>query len=292
MEIKKLLFVTKFEEVCYDALQSVLNLKHASLNHVVFMTVIEREKVALQRGTGYRKNEEIKLRETANIRFIDWAESLFEQGMEAGVYIVVGSFVSQVIKALEKEEADLIVIGQSHKGFLEFLYSGSNVTELLHRSDTPVFVYKHLPDRIQSTDNPFDRPLLATDWSNASLKALEYIKNLNNIIKEVNIVHVADESELKTSDAMVVQETRKKYRSKLDELCASLEEKGIKARPHVYIGDPAEEIEKAAKGCNATMIVSGSSSKPALVERWLGSVSQKLAEKSKYSTLLVPPDRK
>jgi len=34
------------------------------------MTVIEREKVALSR-IGYRKDEEMKLRETANIRFID-----------------------------------------------------------------------------------------------------------------------------------------------------------------------------------------------------------------------------
>ena len=73
-------------------------LKKADLNHVVFMSVIEREKVALRRGVGYKKDEEVKLRETANIRFIDWAEDLFEQGMEAGVYIVVGSLVSEVIK--------------------------------------------------------------------------------------------------------------------------------------------------------------------------------------------------
>jgi hypothetical protein len=82
MEIKKLLFVTKFEEMGFDALQSLLSLTKAALNHVVFVNVIEREKVAMHRGVGYQKKEEIRLRETANIRFIDWAEDLFEQGME------------------------------------------------------------------------------------------------------------------------------------------------------------------------------------------------------------------
>ena len=76
MNIKKLLFATQFEVLWFDALHSLLDLKAADLNHVVFLNVIEREKVALRRGSGYQKKEEIKLREKANIRFIDWAETL------------------------------------------------------------------------------------------------------------------------------------------------------------------------------------------------------------------------
>ena len=81
MKIKKLLFVTKFEELGFDALQALLILRQAGLEHVVFVNIIERERVAMRRGTGYSKEAEIRLRETANIRFIDWAENLFEQGM-------------------------------------------------------------------------------------------------------------------------------------------------------------------------------------------------------------------
>ena len=171
MDIKKLLFVTKFEELGFDALQSLLSLRKASLNHVVFVNVIERDRVAMHRGAGYLKEEEIRLRETANIRFIDWAEDLFEQGMEVGVYIVVGTLVTEVIKAAHKEDSDLIVIGRSHKGVLEQLYSGSDVIELLQRAAIPVLVYKHLKEGFPKLDNPFDRPLLATDWSPASLRA-------------------------------------------------------------------------------------------------------------------------
>ena len=55
MKIKKLMFVTKFEDLGYDAIQALLSMRKASLEHIVFMNVIERDKVAMQRGVGYKK---------------------------------------------------------------------------------------------------------------------------------------------------------------------------------------------------------------------------------------------
>ena len=292
MDIKKLLFVTKFEELGFDALQSLLSLRKASLNHVVFVNVIERDRVAMHRGAGYLKEEEIRLRETANIRFIDWAEDLFEQGMEVGVYIVVGSMVSEVIKAAKKEESDLIVIGRPHKGVLENLYSGSDVTELLRRAATPVLVYKHLSETAIALEKPFERPLLAVDWSPASLRAAEYLKVIKDIIHEIHIVHVVSQKELKGTSAMEIQGIRKNTRKKLEKICDFFEDGGVKADAHVYIGNAEQEIEKAARDHQASMIVIGSSGKTAWVERWLGSTPQSIAEESIYPTLLIPFEKK
>jgi len=291
MKITRLLFVTKFEELGFDAVQSLLSLTKADLNHIVFINVIEREQFAMSR-VGYRKDEEVRLREAANIRFIDWSESLFEQGLEVGVYIVVGSVVAEVIKAAKKEDSDLIVIGRSHKGVLEHLYSGSDVTELLRRAATPVLVYKHLSETVISIEKPFERPLLAMDWSPASMKAVAYLKELKDVVQEISIVHVVSEKDLKGTSAMSVQQTRKQARKKLEEICAMFETEGIEAREHVYIGEPEEEIEKAAKECQSTMIVLGSSAKMAWVEKWLGSIPQTIAEKSMAPALLIPPEKK
>ena len=292
MDIKKLLFVTKFEELGYDALRSLLSLRNASLNHVVFVNVIERDRVAMHRGAGYLKEEEIRLRETANIRFIDWAEDLFEQGMEVGVYIVVGSMVPEVIKAAQKEETDLIVIGCPHKGVLENLYSGSDVTELLRRAATPVLVYKHLSDTAIAIDKPFEKPLLAMDWSPTSLRAVEYLKVLKSVINEIHVVHVVGQKQLKGTSAMEIQAIRKETRNKLEDICDIFEAENIKADAHVYIGDPDKEIEKAAREHQASLIVMGSSGKTAWVERWLGSTPQSIAENSTYPTLLIPFNKK
>jgi nucleotide-binding universal stress UspA family protein len=290
MKINKTLFVTKFEELGYDAVQSLLGLTKADLNHIVFINVIERERFAMSR-VGYRKDEEIRLREAANIRFIDWSENLFEQGLEVGVYIAVGTLVPEVIKAARKEEADLIVIGRSHKGVLEHLYTGSDVTELLRRAEIPVLVYKHVSEKVLSVAKPFERPLLAIDWSPASMKAVAYLKELKNTVQEINIVHVISERDLKGTSAMSIQKTRKQTREKLGEICDLFENEGIEAREHVYIGEAEEEIEKAARECQATMIVLGSSAKTAWVERWLGSIPQKIAEKSMYPVMLIPPEK-
>lgn len=291
MRIEKLLFVTKFEELGFDALQSVLNLRTVALNHAVFVNVIERDRVAMRRGTGYQKEEEIRLRERANIRFIDWAETLFEQGMEVGVYIVVGNLVAEVIKAAKKEEADLIMIGRSTRGVIEQLYAGSDVTELLRRTAVPVLIYKYTSASTPVAERPFDRPLLAVDWSPASLRAVEYLKELQGVTQEINVIHVVGEKDLKGSSAMGIQKTRKEIRGKLDQICEVFESQGISARSHVYVGEPLAEIERAARECQATMVVLGSSGKASWMERWLGSVPRNVAEKSIFPTLLIPLEK-
>jgi nucleotide-binding universal stress UspA family protein len=288
MEIKKLLYVTKFEQLCFDALQSMLNLRKASLQHVVFVTVIERERVFLNRG-GRLPDEEIRLREKANIRFIDWAEDLFEQGMEVGAHILIGSLVPQVIKAARQEEADLIVIGRSRKGVMEQLYSGSDVTELLRRAASPVLVYKHDVEPLAPTLSPFDYPLLALDWSPASLRAAECLMGLGKVIRQVHLAYVASEKELTAQSNLEAQKTRKEKRRKLEEMIESFAARGIAADSHIYVGDPEEELDKAARECKASMIVLGSSSKSAWIERWVGSLPRDLAEKSPYPTLIMPP---
>ncbi len=291
MDIKKLLFVTKFDDLCFNALQSLLTLRKASLDHVIFVNVIEREKVAMHRGLGYQKMEEIRLREAANIRFIDWAETLFEQGLEVGVHITVGNLVSQVFEAARKEEADLIVIGRSEKNLINQLYTGSDVIELIRRASIPVLVYKPTPDKIDVIDRPFDRPLVAVDWSPASLRIEEYLRPLGGVVQQVHIIHVAHESDLKGSSSMSIQRLRKETRTRLEAICDRLAGVGIDARSHVYIGDPVPQIERAAMECQATMIMMGSSGKAEWVERWLGSTPQYIADKSDYPALIVPPLR-
>ena len=292
MKIEKLLFATKFEELWLDALQSLMGLRKADLNHVVFLNVIERDKVAMHRGAGYQKGEEVKLREMANVRFIEWAEGLFEQGMEVGVYIVVGSLLREITSAVEKEGIDLVVMGHQKKRNIEILLSGSEITELLRRTSTPVLVYKYMLDSGKVNEGPFDRPLLTTDWSPASERAVKYLSTLKNVIQKVRIIHVVKDKLLDGLSAMEVQKFRKENRKKLDKVCKVFEDEGIAAEPYFCIGNVITEIEKAALEFKASMIVAGATGKGTLKERLLGSIPMELAEKSVFPTLLVPSESK
>ena len=226
------------------------------------------------------------------MRFIEWAEGLFEQGMEVGVYIVVGSLLSEITSAVEKEGIDLVVMGHQKKGNIEILLSGSEITELLRRTSTPVLVYKYMLDSGKVNEGPFDRPLLTTDWSPASERAVEYLSTLKNVIQKVRIIHVVKDKLLDGLSAMEVQKFRKENRKKLDKVCKVFEDEGIAAEPYFCIGNVITEIEKAAIEFKASMIVAGATGKGTLKERWLGSIPMELAEKSVFPTLLVPSESK
>jgi nucleotide-binding universal stress UspA family protein len=286
--IKKMLFATKFQELAHDALESLLDLRAVGLDHVVFLNVVERDKVALHRGVGYQKSEEVKLKEVANIHFIEWAEQLFEQGMEVGVHIVVGTLVQQVIRAAGMEKVDLIVIGRPTRGRLEQLVSGADISDLIRRTRVPILVYKHGRQEIIEKSHPFTRPILATDWSPGAANAMDFLRGLKGIVEKISVIHVGKESALKSLSAMEVQSYRKDYRQRLRAVCDAMAEAGIEARSHLYIGDPYQEIERAAREWRASMIVTGCSGKGAWRERIIGSVPRYLAEKSEVSTLIVP----
>ena len=288
MKIKKLLFVTKFEDLCFDALNALLDLRKSDLEHVIFLNVIERDKVAMRRGAGYLKEEEVKLKETANIRFIDWAENLFEMGMEVGAYIEVSSLIPEILKVVDREDPDLVVVGRSHKGTLEQLYSGSDITELTRRTKVPILVFKHMLEDNILPEQIFKRPLFATSWSSSSTDAVSCLKGLGEVIGQLHVMHVVNEKDLKAKDSHEVQKVRKFERKRLDELADDFEAAGIDTKPHVYVGDPEKEIIKAAKEYQASMIILGSSERNAILERWMGSISRNIADKSLYPCLLFP----
>jgi len=286
--IKKMLFASKFQELTFDALESLLDLRAAGLDHVVFLYVVERDKVAMHRGVGYQKNEEVKLKEVANIHFIEWAEQLFEQGMEVGVHIVVGTLVQQVTRAAGMEKVDLIVIGRPTRGLWEQLVSGSDISALIRRTNVPILVHKQLPSESVEKAHAFKRPLLTTDWSPAADRAQEYLMGLKGLVDEINVIHVGKEKALNSLSAMEVQGYRNTHRKKLQAVCDAFGNVGIQARPHLYVGDPYQEIERAAREWRASMIVMGCSGKGSWRERIIGSVPRFLAEKSDFSTLIVP----
>lgn len=287
MNIRKILFVTQFEELWFDALQSLLDLRRVDLEHVVFVNVIERDKVAMHRGTGYQKSEEIRLREKANVHFIDWAENLFEQGLEVGVYIVVGALSDRVVRAARREQADLIVLGDRKRGALRQFYAGSELAEIVRRSRMPVMLYRYAGERHQA-EAPFTRPLLATDWGPASQNAVGYLRRLKPLIEEVHVVHAVSERALRGDSAMAIQKTRKDHRARLEEVCEQFEVEGIPAKAHIMIGDPVDMVYKTSRQCRATMIVSGISARERWTARWLGGRSETIGDKAGLTTLLVP----
>lgn len=290
MKISTMLFVSEFEELWFDALQSLMALRKSGLNHVVFLHVIHREKVAMRRGAGYLKQEERKLREIADIRFIDWAETLFEEGMEVGAHIAIGNAVPKILSVAEYEEVDLIVTARRKRGKLEELYAGSETAELLRRTVKPVLVYNYLSASGKVDGNPFERLLLGLDWSVSSERVLDYIVSLRGAVKRVDVIHVLSEKDVAKATKMEAHKLERTNKRRLEEICDVLAKESFDARPHIYVGAVEDQIERAASEHKASMVVVGTRRRSIWKEKWSGSVSYTLADRSELPVLVVPAE--
>jgi nucleotide-binding universal stress UspA family protein len=288
MSITTMLFVSEFEELWFDALQSLMGLRKAGLNHVVFLHVIPRERVAMRRGTGYLKQEERKLREIADIRFIDWAETLFEEGMEVGAHIAIGNVVPKIISVAEIEKVDLIVTARIKKGKFGEIFLGSETSDLLRRTEKPVLLYNYQSQAGKVGENPFERVILALDWSVSSEKVLDFVLAMKEAVKRVEIMHVLSEKQFGKMSKMEAHKIERENKKRLDEVCDTFIQQRFDARPHLYIGDTEEQIQRGAGEHRATMIVLGTRQTSAWKEKWSGSISHSLAEKSELPLLIVP----
>jgi nucleotide-binding universal stress UspA family protein len=288
MGIKKILFSTKFRDLALDSLNVFIGLKKVGLEEIVLLYVIEIEEVGFVPYGGYLKEEEERLRQIANIHFRQWQQNLKQMDINSKVYIEVGKSTGKIISVAEKEKVDFIVAGRKKRKGFERIYMGSTMLNLARLTKVPLLVFKYMADVQREgetvtrvNDKPFERPLLATDWSPPDNRALGYIINFSNIIKEINVIHVLTGNFYK-------QELQKQNKEKLEAISANLDQSGIKARCSLYAGESiSEEILNASRELNATMIVMGTTAKNKLRGILLGSVSHRVAELSELPVLLI-----
>jgi nucleotide-binding universal stress UspA family protein len=295
MKFERILFYTKFREMSFNALEAVVELKKAGLKEVVLIHVIPREDVAFVPYGGYLKEEEERLKEIARSRFEDWQKTLSKRGIESKIRIEVGVTNSEILSAAEEEEVQLIVTGRKKRTLLEKIYVGSHILDLLRRSPIPILMFKYMVEYESDgetlnkvNDHIFERPLLATDWSEPSKNALSSLLALKGAVDTILLTHIIDAKLSKGVDEAGLKALETESKKRLDAHCRILADDGIQAEAHLSFGRTTPEIIKVAREHKASMIVMGRTGKDWFHEYWLGGVSHRVAEMSELPVLLVP----
>jgi nucleotide-binding universal stress UspA family protein len=287
MKFEKILFPTKFRELDFNSLESLLELKKAGLKEIVLTFVIPREDVAFVPYGGYLKDEEERLREEARIRFEDWQESVSEKGIKTKIRIEVGSPIPKIMSIAEEEKVDVIVAGRGKRTEIEEVYLGSHTLGLIRRATIPILVSKYMVrfERegelvTQVNGRIFAKPLLATDWSKPSEKAMEVLMALKGSVEKAMVAHIIEVKIAKGHDKSGLERLEKESEKRLKEYCDTLKKNGIKAESHLSSGKSAHEIVRVAREHKASMIIMGTTGKDRFKEFWLGSVSYRVVEES------------
>ena len=141
----------------------------------------------------------------------------------------------------------------------------------------------------------FERILYPTDFSDVSMKAVNYVKQLKDAgAKEVTVLHVIDERMLVVPDVFsgidfmaIENELRRIADEECNKIVEQFREKGLKAKFTVERGIPFLEILKAAQKEDVSLIVIGSHGKSNIEEMLLGSVSEKVIRKAVRPVLVI-----
>jgi nucleotide-binding universal stress UspA family protein len=288
--IQKILFPTKFEELSFVVVQQLMSLKRAGLEEVVFLYIIDRDEVSFDLYRGFDEEYAGKLEREADNRFEDWEKHLQAMGVRARHRVEIGDPAVEILKVAREEKVDLIVAGRQRETPLEKVYLGGTSMSLVRNSEFPVLITKPVEDELGGDDrihNPFERVLLATDFSAAAKRAQAVVKAAAGAIDEVDVVTVLDEREIHGENEAEVSAERAEIDRQLQAVAKDLAEAG-EVRTHALCGKVAAEILRARDDHDATLIAVGTTGKHGLAELWLGSVSHRLAELSDVPVLLVP----
>jgi nucleotide-binding universal stress UspA family protein len=121
---------------------------------------------------------------------------------------------------------------------------------------------------------PYDRLLVAIDFSRESLAALASVRELaQRVGGELVLLHVSEAADV-VPGSDLAKHDRAKWQTELDAEVAQLRAAGLRARALIRPGYPvAEEIVEAARQEKADLIVVGSPGRSRLAERLLGGVT-------------------
>ena len=192
-----------------------------------------------------------------------------------------GAIAPVILKRAPKRDG-LLVVGSKGLDALDRFMLGSVSTNLIHHATCPVLVVK-------DEAVPLRRITLATDGSDASAHALEFVltkfqpdrsTGKGGLVPiHVSVIHVMPflkYPELKEAGHKLIEQSVQK-----------LIQAGFTAEAVCQLGKPAEVIMKVASKHRADLIVMGAKGLGAIARFLLGSVSTRVVQHANCSVLVV-----
>ncbi|HRP76167.1 MAG TPA: universal stress protein [Rhodocyclaceae bacterium] len=200
------------------------------------------------------------------------------------VLIDQGDPADAILRAVDNEQCELIIIGAARNELLGRFILGGTVDRLLHSSRVPLLVVKTRPRA------PYGQIVVATDFSGSSLGALKAAVRLFPD-RKLMAFHAYDHSEHGNTENSPSHhhERRAAARNDYETFIAKVAKPPAWQEPHVLIedGPPVSLLHDLVHSKDVDLIVLGSRGRNMLVQAFLGSVAKAILNEVPCDALLV-----
>ncbi len=212
--------------------------------------------------------------------------------------ILLGSSITEeIVKYARSQGCGLIVVGSHGRGAVGRLLLGSLTQQLSRISEIPVMTVRAL-HQTEKGYQGFDRVLAPTDFSDASMKAIDYATNFANFLKaDLHLIHVVDMPALKGYASVyseflqleLDQPSKLNVDTTLKQMVANKQMVG-NLKVASLVGEPVDEILGYADKQEANFIVMASHGRKGLERLLLGSVTAGVVARSRIPviTMAIP----
>ena len=294
---ERVLFPTDFSPFAQKLVGCLDELKAAGAQEIHLVHVLEPGMV---HGLGSTfVSDFLALQEFTKVRMNELSRQLESVGFRVHAHIEMGVPFQEIVRVADEEQAFLIVMGTHGHGFFPGAIVGSVTHNVVRHATVPVLVHKlKLIEPLGKEEcdfvcqRAFRRVLLPTDFSDCAAEALALAKQLRAAgTEEVVVLHVQDVRKLRPHLAHKIEEFNRIDSERLKRIRKDLEFFGLKAKVLLREGVPFQEIDRAAREEDVSLIVMCSHGRTALADVLLGSVADAILCRHPRPVLVVRPQK-
>lgn len=199
-----------------------------------------------------------------------------------------GHPAGHLCEVVQRDQADLIVVGTHHRHGWSRLRFGSVSRSILHHAAVSVAVVPPLDDHPRRSLPKIERVLVATDFSDLGDSAVPYACALLRRGGALKILHVMEPASAAEKKQPRPDKDNPKLRTQLRSLVPAEARDRFRIEPEIVEStETAEAIRQAAERFNADLICLGSHGRSGLAKTFLGSVAQGAMAGSRRPVLVV-----
>lgn len=207
--------------------------------------------------------------------------------------VVVGNPAEEILKYVDENDIDLVMLSTRGQSGLKFWDIGSIANKVIHATRVPVWlVPAELREEIVQDTLPVRRLVIPLSGSKISEAVIPYaldIARQRGAEAEIVLIYADDVQDIIVSrDALQTKQAeRARVKAHLEGVADSIRAQGFSARAEMLIGDPAEAIIEYIKNNPPQLIAMATRGRRGLSKMVFGSITEEVIHHIKKTPMLL-----